>query len=81
MGLSWSYSADALSGPGPLTGPQQEHQRPPHPPLSRTLVRQDELDEYKRLMDVEFRKNALRPGDPGYKHDVQVHAKGQCTTK
>eukprot|EP00961_Rhodomonas_salina_P161558 2175696-Rhodomonas_salina.1 len=27
---------------------------------------------YKRLMDVEFRKNALRPGDEGYKHDIQV---------
>lgn len=33
---------------------------------------QAELDAYKRLMEVEFEKNAIKPGDPRYKHDVQV---------
>lgn len=32
----------------------------------------DELDEYKRLMEIEFEKNAIKPDDPRYKHDVQV---------
>ena len=33
---------------------------------------QEELDEYKRLMEEDFRRNAILPGDPRYKHDVQV---------
>lgn len=33
---------------------------------------QEELDEYKRLMEVDFDKNAIKPGDPRYQHDVQV---------
>lgn len=32
----------------------------------------EELDEYKRLMEIEFEKNAIKPDDPRYKHDVQV---------
>jgi len=35
-------------------------------------VDQEELDEYKRLMEVNFQKHAILPGDPRYQHDVQV---------
>lgn len=32
----------------------------------------DELDRHKDWMDVQFFKNQVRPGDPGYNYDVQV---------
>jgi hypothetical protein len=33
-----------------------------------------ELARYKALMEEDFRKNRLLPGDPGYEYDKQVHA-------
>mmetsp|Transcript_9953 Transcript_9953/g.19412 ORF Transcript_9953/g.19412 Transcript_9953/m.19412 type:complete len:122 (+) Transcript_9953:1-366(+) len=35
-------------------------------------VPQEDLAMYKELMDVEFKRNAIKPGDEGYEHDVQV---------
>ena len=35
-------------------------------------VEETELEKYKRLMEEEFEKNAIKPGDPNWKHDVQV---------
>jgi hypothetical protein len=33
-----------------------------------------ELAKYKALMEEDFRKNRLLPGDPGYEYDKQVRA-------
>ena len=35
-------------------------------------VDETKLEKYKRLMEEEFEKNAIKPGDPKWKHDVQV---------
>ena len=35
-------------------------------------VEETELEKYKRLMEEEFSKNAIKPGDANWQHDVQV---------
>jgi hypothetical protein len=35
-------------------------------------VEETELEKYKRLMEEEFEKNAIKPGDANWQHDVQV---------
>lgn len=35
-------------------------------------VEETELEKYKRLMEEEFAKNAIKPGDANWQHDVQV---------
>lgn len=34
-------------------------------------VSEVELERKKKLMDIEFKKNQLKPGDPGYVHNVK----------
>ncbi len=46
--------------------------------MTGRVLRQEELDRYKALMEIEFSKHAIRPGDPRYKHDVQVQDCGCC---
>jgi len=36
-------------------------------------VEESELGKYKRLMEEEFKKNAIKPGDTNWVHDVQVN--------
>jgi hypothetical protein len=43
-------------------------------PLTRRLRSDAELAKYKALMEEEFRKNQLRPGDEGYQYDKQVRS-------
>ncbi|EKX42542.1 hypothetical protein GUITHDRAFT_111517 [Guillardia theta CCMP2712] len=40
--------------------------------LDLQRVDENELLEYKQLMNIEFEKNAIKPGDPNWKYDVQV---------
>jgi hypothetical protein len=35
-----------------------------------------ELAKYKSLMEEDFRKNQLKPGDVGYEYDKQVRGSG-----
>lgn len=35
-------------------------------------VDETDLERYKREMEEEFARNAIKPGDPNWKHDVQV---------
>jgi hypothetical protein len=35
-------------------------------------IEEEKLNAYKTAMEEEFKRNAIKPGDPNWKHDVQV---------
>ena len=35
-------------------------------------LEEEKLNAYKTAMEEEFKRNAIKPGDPNWKHDVQV---------
>eukprot|EP00049_Salpingoeca_infusionum_P005850 m.97863 g.97863 ORF g.97863 m.97863 type:complete len:155 (+) comp13112_c0_seq3:45-509(+) len=43
--------------------------------LDLNALTDEELQQHKAAMDADFMKNQLKPGDPGYQHDVQVEFK------
>lgn len=40
--------------------------------LDLNHVAEDELEEYKKLMDEKFNENRVRPGDADYEYDKRV---------
>mmetsp|Transcript_26638 Transcript_26638/g.75614 ORF Transcript_26638/g.75614 Transcript_26638/m.75614 type:complete len:262 (+) Transcript_26638:81-866(+) len=40
--------------------------------LNLNKLSDEQLEEYKRRMDVDFRKHQRKPGDPGFVYDVRV---------
>lgn len=73
--------ADADEGQKPDQKPatqeetaEAEEERPPlrGDDLDLNRVEETELEKYKTLMEQEFERNAIRPGDANWQHDVQV---------
>jgi len=44
-------------------------------------VAEDELEEYKRLMDEKFNENRVRPGDADYEYDKRVRPSFRCSCR
>jgi centrosomal protein CEP19 len=45
--------------------------------LDMNKMTNEELNKHKVIMDSMYRKNILRPGDPGYQYNIEKQFKPQ----